>query len=86
MEQVNQYLGQFQKAENEQERADIIKQYQVFLETLPTDERNQARQYMQNALRPSIEENVKELDALVEKANQVLNGKITYLDSYPQSI
>lgn len=78
VEQVKQYLGQFQKAENEQERADVIERYQAFLEALSTDERNEARQYMQNALRPSIEENIKELDALAEQAHLVLKEKNTY--------
>lgn len=78
MEQVNQYLDQFQKAESEQERLIIMEQYQAFLSTLSESDRDQARKYMQDALRPSIEENIKELDALVEKTNLVLKGKITY--------
>lgn len=78
MERVKQYSQQFQQAQTQQERATVIKNYQAFLETLGADERMQARQYMRLHLQPSINENVKELDALAEKANLVLKGKITY--------
>ena len=78
MQQAKQYLDRYQQATTPQERTALLTEYQAFLETLAPDERDQARQFMQTALKPQIDERVKTLDALVEKANLVLKGKITY--------
>ncbi|RIV23528.1 hypothetical protein DYU11_11085 [Fibrisoma montanum] len=48
------------------------------METLTAEERQRARAFMQAGLRPTIDETVKQLDTLSEKANLVLKGKIRY--------
>lgn len=78
MEEIKHYLTQFQKADTQEVRAEIIKRYQEFLKTLSDEDQDLARQFMKIQLQPSIDDNLKELDALVEKANLVLKGKITY--------
>nr|WP_293834343.1 hypothetical protein [uncultured Arsenicibacter sp.] len=77
MEQVKDYLERYKQA-NRDDRAKVLTEYQLFLETLNEADRQQARTYMQAALKPRIEETVNELDTLQEKANLVLKGKITY--------
>ncbi|GAB2599161.1 hypothetical protein [Spirosoma areae] len=80
MEQAKNYLEQFQKAKTQEERAEVIEHYQAFLETLSDEDSKQARQFMKAHLQPSIEQNLKEMDALVEKAELILSqkGKVTY--------
>ena len=80
MKQAKQYLERYQKATSREERAALLTDYQAFLETLSDDDRDQARQFMQAALRPQINERIKTLDALAEKAELILShkGKITY--------
>lgn len=78
MEEIKHYLTQFQKADTQEVRVEIIKRYQEFLKTLSDEDQDLARQFMKIQLQPSIYDNLKELDALVEKANLVLKGKITY--------
>lgn len=80
MEAAKQYLERYQKATSREERATLLTEYQEFLETLSVNDRDQARQIMQTALRPKINERIKTLDALVEKADLILSqkGKVTY--------
>jgi|GEM_PF-7018894 len=75
MEQVKHYLERYQQADRI-ERAQVLNEYQAFLETLTAEERQRARAFMQAGLRPTIDETVKQLDTLSEKANLVLKGKI----------
>ncbi|MBC7568345.1 MAG: hypothetical protein H7319_01255 [Spirosoma sp.] len=72
MEQAKQYADKYQQAD-ETGRAIIVKEYQLFLETLNPEERQAARAYMQARLRPQLSETMNTLDALSEQANQLLN-------------
>ena len=80
MEQAKPYLNAFQNAQTEQERAGVIDSFNSFLAKLNDIDRRQAQQFMKVQLRPSINENLKELDALIEKADLILSkkGKVTY--------
>lgn len=73
MEQAKPYLNAFQNAQTEQERAGVIDSFNEFLAELNDIDRKQAQQFMKIQLRPSINENLKELDALVEKADLILS-------------
>ena len=80
MEQAKQYLERYQKSTSREEKKAVLKEYQVFLETLSDEDREQTRQFMQTALKPQINERIKTLDAMMEKADLLLNqkGKVTY--------
>ena len=75
MEKANQYLKAYQNSISAEEKAVLLKEYQAFLGTLSANEREQIRQFMHTALRPQIQQTIENLDALAEKANQLLNQK-----------
>ena len=51
-------------------------QYQAFLQTLSTDEREKVRQFMQAQLQPAIKKTVETLDALTEQADMLLKNLV----------
>lgn len=56
----------------------------AFLEMLATDDREQARQFMQAALKPQVQERIRMLDALAEKGDSMLNQKDYVYGRKPQ--
>ena len=54
MEQAKQHLERYQKATGREKRTAVLVEYGAFLEMLATDDREQARQFMQAALKPQI--------------------------------
>ena len=63
MEQAKQHLERYQKATGREKRTAVLVEYGAFLEMLATDDREQARQFMQAALKPQIQERRADLDA-----------------------
>lgn len=77
MEQAKHFLERYEQA-SRPDRPQVLVEYRAFLDTINEEDRQQAREYMQRRLRPRIDETVAELEALTEKANLALSGKITY--------
>ena len=75
MEEAEKYLHDYHSATSSEARAAVLVEYQSFVKTLSPDDREQIRQFMHTALRPQIQQTIENLDALAEKANQLLNQK-----------
>ncbi|QJD79982.1 hypothetical protein [Spirosoma rhododendri] len=80
MEKAAYYLDRFRQETSPEQRSTLIQDYQDYLKTLPADEQKSVRQFMQEAMRPQLQERIETLDALVEKAELILSqrGKVTY--------
>ncbi len=80
MKQAEQYLSWYQQTTVAEERQAIVAEYRALPETMPADERAEARAYMSRVLKPNIDENVRALEILTEKPEMILarKGKVTY--------
>ena len=72
METIKSYLNQYERATTRDERKAVLSDYQLFIKTLDEYEREQARQFMQDRLRPQIDHTMKSLDDLTKQAKALL--------------
>lgn len=86
MEQAKQYLERYQKATGREDRAAVLVEYGAFLEMLTTDECEQARQFMQATLKPQIQERIRTINALAEKADSMFSQTDYVYGRKPQGI
>jgi DNA-binding FadR family transcriptional regulator len=81
MKLAEDYLARYRQATDADEQTAIVTEYSSLFDIMSETDRAAARVYMQRELKPSIDETVRELDILVEKAELIL-GKQTKV-SYP---
>ncbi|TAE20743.1 MAG: hypothetical protein EAZ91_26105 [Cytophagales bacterium] len=66
------YLEKYNSATSAEERSAVLIDYQSFLQTLSTDDRAEARAFIQTNLKPKIQETMQRLDELAERAKLLL--------------
>lgn len=71
MNQAQEYLARFRRAETAAQQRTVAEDYQIYYGTLPADEQVKANEVMR-VLRPEIDKEVAELERLSELARQQL--------------